>query len=142
VLLLSAFLSRGWEEVKKMKNSKRELLLAALLSCATTREAAVKVGMSETAVYTWLKKEDFNAELERRRSELVTDTKNYLQSRLRETTDVVFTIMNDATAPQQTRLNAASEAFRNTLKLIETSDILARLDALEAITNIENRRKL
>lgn len=123
-----------------MKNSKRELLLAALLSCMTVREAAATAGMSESAVYAWLKKDDFKAELDRRRSEIVTDTKNYLQSRLREVTDTILRIMNDPDAPPQTRLNAASEAFRNTMKLIEAGDILSRLDALEAAANEDSRR--
>ena len=101
-----------------MKNSKREILLNALISCLTIREAAAASGIPESTVYAWLKKEDFKAELNRRRTEVMKDTKNYLQSRLRETTDVIFTIMNDTAVPPQTRLNAASEAFRNTLKLI------------------------
>ena len=114
-----------------MKNSKREILLNALLSCSTVREAAASTGISESTVYTWLNKSDFKAELDRRRSELVIDTKNYLQSRLLETSKVVFSIMNDTEVSPQTRLNAASEAFRNTLKLIEQADILDRLTALE-----------
>lgn len=123
-----------------MKNSKREILLNALLSCATIREAANVTGISESAIYTWMRKDDFKAELDRRRGEMVTDTKNYLQSRLREVTDTIFSIMNDTGAPPQTRLNAASEAFRNTLKMIETSDILSRLDTLEALQNADNGR--
>jgi len=122
-----------------LNNSRREILLAALLTYPTVREAAAATNISESAIYAWLKKDDFKAELNARRSELVTDTKNYLQSRLREVTDTIFAIMNDTGASPQTRLNAASEAFRNTLRLIETSDILIRLDALEAAINGDNR---
>lgn len=125
-----------------MKNSKREIMLNALLTCPTVREASATTSISESTIYAWLKKDDFKAELDRRRGELVTDTKNYLQSRLRETTEVIFSIMNDTTAPPQTRLNAASEAFRNTIKLIEQADILNRLDALEAAINEDSRSNL
>jgi len=120
-------------------NSRRELLLNVLLVCPTVREAARVANCAESAIYAWLKKPDFKSELDMRRAEMVTDTKNYLQSRLRETTDVIFNIMNDSEASPQTRLNAASEAFRNTLKLIETSDILNRLDALEVAQNEDKR---
>ncbi len=123
-----------------MKNSKREILLSALLSCGTIREAATVAGMSESAVYARLNRPDFAEELNRRRAEIVLDTKNYLQSRLRDVADTIFTIMNDKDASPQTRLNAAAEAFRNTMKLIETSDILSRLDALEAAGNGDNGR--
>lgn len=125
-------------EAIKLKNSKREILLNALVSCPTIRAAAEMTGISESAIYIWLKKDDFKTELDRRRAEIVTETKNYLQSRLREVTDTIFTIMNDTTAAPQVRLNAASEAFRNTLKLIETNDILSRLDALEGLQNGDN----
>lgn len=123
-----------------MKNSRREILLAALLTYPTIREAAGATGISESTIYAWLKKDDFKAELERRRGELVIDTKNHLQSRLREVTDTILDIMSDKDTPPQTRLNAASEAFRNTMKLIDTADIINRLDALEAATREDNNR--
>jgi len=121
-----------------LKNSKREILLNALLTHPTVREASVAAGISESAIYTWLKKDDFKAELNERRSELVIDTKNYLQSRLMETADVIFKIMNDKAAAPQTRLNAANAAFANALKLIEQADILTRLDALETALKEDN----
>lgn len=122
-----------------MKSSKREIMLNALLTHATVKMAAKSTGISESTYFNWLNKPDFKDELDRRRAELVVDVKNHLQSRLMDTVNVVFTIMNDSEAPAQVRLNAASEAFRNTIKLIEQSDILDRLDALEEAQKDENR---
>lgn len=124
-----------------MKNSKSEILINALLIEPTIRNVAVSTKISESTIYEYLRKEDFVAELNRRRSELVSETKNFLLSRLREATETIFEIMNDRNAPSQTRLNASEAAFRNTLKLIETSEILSRLDALEATTDADSRIK-
>jgi len=128
-------------EVKLLKNSKSEILINALLIEPTIRNVAVSTKISESTIYEYLRKEDFVAELNRRRSELVSETKNFLLSRLREATETIFEIMNDRNAPSQTRLNASEAAFRNTLKLIETSEILSRLDALEATTDADSRIK-
>ena len=123
-----------------MKNSKRELILTALLSNPTVREASAAVGVPEQTIYSWLRKPEFKAEYEKRKRELMDDTRSYLQVRLQEANAVVFSIMHDSEAPSQTRLNAARTVFEYCAKLTEQADIISRLDALEAIANDDNRR--
>jgi len=112
----------------------------ALLVHPTVREASLSTGIAESTIYTWLKKPDFKDELDERRLDLLTETKNYLQARLMEATKIILAIMNDKTAPPQTRLNAAETAIRNTLKLIEQTDVLSRLDAIEEMLLNEKER--
>ena len=123
-----------------MKNSKRELILTALLSNPTVREASAAVGVPEQTIYSWLRKPEFKAEYEKRKRELMDDTRSYLQVRLQEANAVVFSIMHDSEAPSQTRLNAARTVFEYCANLTEQADIISRLDVLEAIANDDNRR--
>jgi len=123
-----------------MKNSKKELILSALLSNATIREASAAVGVPEATIYDWLRKPDFKIEYEKCKGELVDEARSRLQKRLQEATETVFEIMRDEIAPPQTRLNAARTTFEYALKLTEQAAILDRLDALEAAINEDNRR--
>ena len=54
-----------------------------------------------------------------------------MQGRLGDAIEVMGEICADAEVPAQTRLNAADAIVRNSLKLTEQVDILARLMELE-----------
>lgn len=123
-----------------MKNSKRELILTALLSNPTIREASTAIGVPEQTIYTWLRKPDFKQEYDERRRHLVDDASNYLQIKLSEATGTIFGIMNDEETPSQTRLNAARTVFEYCHKFIEQREIIDRLSALEALASEDNER--
>lgn len=123
-----------------MKNNKQELILTALLTNPTIRQAAASIAVPETTIYTWLRKPEFKVEYERRKRELVDNTRSYLQIKLQEATDTIYKIMKDGEAPSQTRLNAARTMFEYCHKLTEQADIIARLDELEAQIKDDNGR--
>ena len=123
-----------------MKNSKRELILTALLSNPTVREASASIGVPEQTIYSWLRKPDFKKEYDERRRQLVDDTSNYLQVKLNEATATIFELMDDKEAPAQTRLNAARTVFEYCHKFIEQRDVTDRLDALEALASEDSGR--
>ena len=122
-----------------MKNNKREMLLSALLTNPTVREAAEAAGIPETTAYNWLRREDFAEEYKQRKRQAVAEASDYLQSRMNAATQIITEIMNDADAPSQVRLNAAKAIVELGYKLVEQAEIIARIEALEAQTGDSGR---
>ena len=116
-----------------MKNSKRELLLSALLANPTVKEAAASVGVPETTAYNWLRKPDFAAEYRKRKRQAITEASDYLQSRINAATQIIDEIMNDHETPPQVRLNAAKTILETGYKIVEQSEIIDRIEALETL---------
>ena len=116
-----------------MKNSKRELLLAALLTNPTVKEAAASVNIPETTAYNWLRRPDFAEEYKQRKRRAVSEASDYLQAKINEATQIIVEIMGDADTPSQVRLNAAKAIIDTAYKVIEQAEIVARIEALEAL---------
>ena len=66
------------------------------------------------------------------RRERTEAARNVLQERAHAAADTLATIMQDADAPAQTRVSAAAEILRQTVKYTEITDIMQQLDELEA----------
>lgn len=108
-----------------------EKLIAALLTSPNVRTAAKAAGISESAVYKRLRDKTFKAKYDQQRHLLLEQATGALQGHLNGAVATLASIMNDRSAPHQTRLNAAESIIRNCLKLTEQNEILARLDTLE-----------
>jgi hypothetical protein len=115
-----------------MKNAKRELLLTALLTSPTVREAAQSVGVPETTAYNWLRKPDFSAEYEQRKRQAVKEAGDFMQSKLGAAVMVLDEIMTDKEAPPPSRVSASKAIIDSAYKHIEQAQILERLEVLEA----------
>jgi hypothetical protein len=115
-----------------MNNSKRELMLCALLAKPTIREASETSGVPERTLYTWLRRSDFKAEYDRRRGQLIQSAWSALHGKLSDAVDVVAELMEDPGAPPQVRLSAARAVIEYSLKSTDQLDILRRLEILEA----------
>lgn len=118
-----------------MTNSKRELMLSALLANPTIRDASKACDVPERTLYTWLRRPDFKAEYDRRRGQLVQSAWNALHGRLSEAIDIVADMMRDTSTSPQIRLSAARAIIEYSLRSVEQLDILPRLEALEAAQN-------
>jgi hypothetical protein len=90
-----------------LKNSKRELLMAALLVNPTVREAAAAAGVPEATAYNMLREPVFADEYKQRKRQTVTEASDYIISKISAATRVIDEIMVDTGAPPQVRLNAA-----------------------------------
>ena len=111
-----------------MKNSKRELLLAALLTNPTVKEAAASVGIPETTAYNWLRKPDFSDEYKQRKRQAVAEASDYLQSKIGEATRIISEIMGDVETSPQVRLSAAKAIIDTAYKVIEQVEIVDRIE--------------
>ena len=87
--------------------------------------------MSERQMYTRLNDPDFRERYDKARHDLLDHATATIQGHVGAAVETMSEVMNDPKNPPQTRLNAAEAVVRNTLKLTEQGDILARLDALE-----------
>lgn len=95
------------------------------------RAASAACGVSESQIYARLRKPEFKAKYDEARRELLERNTAALQAHLGAAIETMGEICGDEEASPQVRLNAADAIIRNSLKLTEQTDILARLAELE-----------
>lgn len=108
-----------------------EKIISALLATTKIKDAAILCGVSESTLYARMRKPQFKELYGQVRRNLIDQGTAALQGHLNSAIQTIADIQEDETVPPQVRLNAAEAIIRNTLKLTEQNDILARLDALE-----------
>ena len=117
----------------KGKKVTDEVVIAALISSPSVREASKACGLGETQIYERLRNPEFAKLYRDARQELLTGCMVGLQARLGDAVQTMAAIMNDAETSAQTRLNAAEAIVRNSLKITEQVDVLGKLNELEAM---------
>lgn len=110
---------------------KDEKIMAALLACGSVAEAERISGVSRSTIYKRLSNAEFKAEYDQRRSMVLNEACNTLQSSLTSAVNTIREIIeNEETAPQ-IRLNACGLILQNCLRYVEQIDILSRIEELE-----------
>lgn len=105
--------------------------MQALLTSRTRAEAARAAGIGESTLREYMKDPEF---LERYRdafSKMVEDATRQAQQVLSPALSVLHEIMEDGDIPAAARISAARAALEFGIKLTETNDFAARLEALE-----------
>jgi len=125
--------------VTVLKNSKRELLLSALLTNPTVKQAAASVGIPETTAFNWLRDPDFSAEYKQRKRQAVNEASDYLQSRISAATRTIDDLMSDENIPPQVRLNAAKTILDTAYRVVAQAEIVERIEVLEAVSGDSGR---
>lgn len=118
-----------------MQNNKADLILGALLTHSTVREAAKALSMPESTIYCWLRKPGFKAKYNATKSEMLQQSTLFLQSKVPEAINIVGEIMKDKKTPPQIKVNACRTILEYAVKLTEQVDILPRLETLEKEQN-------
>ena len=113
------------------KKIRDETIIDALLISATVRSAAAKLGINEQTIYRRKRDPDFMQKYNEARRERTAAARNALQERAHAAANTLATIMHDKNAPAQTRVSAAAEILRQTIKYTEITDIMQQLDKLE-----------
>lgn len=116
--------------MSKAADRKDELILSALISNPTVRQAAAACGVSETQIYARLRSPAFKKKYDDARRELLQQSTAYIQGIVSEAIQKMRDVMNDPDAAQQVQLNAAEAITRNSLKLTEQTDVLTQLAEL------------
>ncbi len=109
-----------------------ERLIAALINCASIREAAAITGMGERTIYRRLCAPEFREKYEQSRQQIVTNACLALQRHMGEAIETITAMMDDTTLPAAVRLRAARSILEYGLRAFELTNIIPRLEALEA----------
>ena len=105
--------------------------LQAMLEESTIAKAAEKAGISRKTAYVYLHNEEFNAELEKRRSECINDTVRYLQGKLALCGETLVDIIADPDAGSQVKINAVNTIYANCRAFVEQEEIIKRIEKVE-----------
>ena len=114
-------------------NKKQEKFLQALLIESTITSAAKKAGISHSTAYRFLKDAEFKKELNKAKSECITDTIRYLQGNLTACSEALIKIVKNPATADQVRINAINTVFQNCKSLIETCEVEERMLKLEEL---------
>jgi len=109
----------------------------ALMSGRNVAGAAEAAGVSVRTLRRWRDSPLFTAELQARGGEALEDTARQLSAAMRAAPATIAAIMTDGKLPAGVRLAAAKTALENGMRLIELTDLMQRLEALEKHANIE-----
>ena len=105
--------------------------LKAMLEESTITKASKKAGISRKTAYSYLEKEEFKEELNRRRVESIEDTVRYLQGKLSLFNETLISIIENPRTADQVKINAMTLAYSICTRMTETLDITNRLQAIE-----------
>jgi hypothetical protein len=115
---------------KKMSR-KQDLLISELLQRPSVKKAASAAGIGESTAHRWLRNPDFERCYRQARQQVVEVAIGNLQRISTEATEVLREILNDQAAPTSARVAAARLIIEQSIRGVETIDLIGRIDALE-----------
>ena len=119
------------ETVQKL-SAKQYRALEALLSGATKSDAATTAGVDPRTLNRWINENVlFWNTLQDESRKTVFDATRRLTAAMQSAVSVMMEVMEDGDAPAAVRLRAAQVVTETAVRLIETNDVLRRLDELE-----------
>ena len=107
-------------------------LVAASLAASTWAEAARLAGVSDRYARDLRRTPAFRAALREARDQVLQDATARAAGGLVEAIDVLRAVLRDTTSPTPARIAASRVLLATTPALIETNDLLERIEALEA----------
>lgn len=113
------------------KQVKDEILIAALITCPTVKEAAKKAGVGETTLHNRKKNPEFQKKYREACVDLVKDHAAAMQIAMGEAVEVLKEVMKDKGEKGAVRASAAEAVLRNGMKITDQANILERLDELK-----------
>lgn len=111
---------------------KQQKALVALLTQPTKEKAAAAAGITSKTLRSYLYDPEFLAEYRKAFSDLVEDATRKVQQTLDPAVAVLREVMEDESENGQVRVSAARSVLEYGLKMTEQTDILNRLQDLEA----------
>ncbi len=127
-------------EPKPELNARQRKAILHLLSAKTIKQAAKDAKIRLPTLYKWMKEPLFRDELERLRSEIVSDTVATLKVYSLQAVGVLADLMNNSET-ETIKRGCAGDILENTRSFIQIKDMEQRLEALEnAIINSSNER--
>lgn len=115
--------------MRKNETDSREILLDALLHSPDVSAAADRAEVSRATVYRWLNDIDFAAELKKKRDAMLDSAIESVKSHSVKAADTLAAMLvsND----ERLRRMAAKDLLDYSFRILESRDILERLEAVE-----------
>lgn len=117
---------------KQAKRIEDEEIVAALIAQGSIKGAASVLHCTARTLYDRMKRPQFKELYTQAKGEILKAACAKLQGNLCSAIDTLESIMKDAETAKQTRVNAAVSILQYAARFTETTDIIERLDALEA----------
>lgn len=112
---------------------KREQAIAALLVHPTLGQAAQAIGIGEASLWRWLQDNDFQAEYQQARRQVVSQAIGQLQQATGEAVQCLRDIMGNPDAPGHARVSSAKTVLEVAIKSVEIEDLERRIRDLEKL---------
>lgn len=109
----------------------KQKALKALLVAPTKAEAAKAAGIDPATLRRYFQDPEFVSELKKAFSNAIDEATSYAKLSLHPALATLRRIAEDKTAPVMAQVSASRSLLEYGQKLIETNDILLRLEALE-----------
>lgn len=122
-----------------MLTQNQQRALRALARCPTQRTAAAEAGISERTLHEYFRKPEFRAAVREMYSSMLDDVTRLGQKLLIGNIATWKEIRDDAEQPAAARIAAARWIHEYTMRSIEMTDIVQRLDELEERQNEQQR---
>ena len=113
-------------------NPRQRKAIIALMSCRTVKEASKEARVRLPTLYLWLKEENFRDELERMRSEIVSDTVATLKVHSLRAVTVLADLMNNSDS-DAIRRGASTDILTHCQSFIQVRELEKRLQAIEQL---------
>lgn len=117
-----------------MLSKKQNEMIIALMEEPTITKAADRLGISRTAIYKNMEKEEFRKELQKRQSECVDASVRYLQGKMESVNTELIRIIENPNTAAQIKVNAINAFYQN---LKQMYDMTTTESALEKLKTIE-----
>lgn len=122
------------------KSVSDEQIIACLLNCATIREAAAIVGLSERAIYNRMQDRNFQALYKAAKADLIRGAVADINARISEAINTIAEIMSDEDNNPAVRLQAAQTILNNAVKFTQRLTEADTDTAIQMRNNAEAER--
>jgi DNA-binding MurR/RpiR family transcriptional regulator len=112
---------------------KQAKAITALLDHRTVGEAADAVGVGQSTIFRWMQDSNFQSAYRDAKYRIVNHSITRLQQVTGEAVETLVEIMKDEAKPASSRVACAKAILDMSVKTIELEDLVARVDALEAL---------
>lgn len=112
--------------------NRQQRALAALIRSPTTREAAVEAKIGYSTLRKWLQTDgEFREAYQEELSQLVEEAGRSVRAGMTDAAEALRRIATDPDAPSSARVAAAKAILDSGLRIVEITDVISRLEALE-----------